>query len=110
MGHNKPLKMKVLLLFISACLYLAAASPVNYVKGAGERVIPDVDYDDAVLTGALKQALFKNFIISVERDAMRAYNKPFSAYDVRKRSGDLKRAAPEMDMSDLADLFKATRG
>ena len=37
--------MKVLLLFISACLYLAAASPVNYVKGAGERVIPDVDYD-----------------------------------------------------------------
>ena len=66
---------------------------------------------DAVLTGALKQALFKNFIVSIERAAMRAYTRPFSAYDVRKRSGsDLKRAAPEMDMADLADLFKATRG
>ena len=56
------------------------------------------------LTGALKHALFKNFIASVERDAMKAYSRPFSAYAVRKR------AAPEMDMGDLADLFKAQRG
>ena len=62
------------------------------------------------MTGALKHALFKNFIASVERDAMKAYTRPFSAYAMHKRGGDLKRAAPEMDMDDLADLFKATRG
>ena len=91
--------MKVLIL-ISAFLALALATPVK----RAEPEIVDADYEDFLLTGALKQALFKNFIASVERDAMKAYNRPFSAYTLRKR------AAPEMDMGDLADLFKAQRG
>ena len=88
--------MKVLLI-ISAFLALALATPVK----RSEPVVEE-DYEDFLLTGALKQALFKNFIASVERDAMRAYGRPFSTYT--------KRAAPEMDMGDLADLFKAQRG
>ena len=65
--------MKVLLLFISACLYLAAASPVlGYVKGPGERVIPDVDYDVSTSNYNYIKGPGKRYIPDVDYDVSTA--------------------------------------
>ena len=67
--------MKVLLLFISACLYLAAASPVlGYVKPS-ERVIPDVDYDVSTSNYNYIKGPGKRYISDVDYDVSTAnYN------------------------------------
>ena len=46
---DQPLKMKVLILFFAACLYLASASPLSQ-----ERAISDADYDVSKMHFVLK--------------------------------------------------------